>query len=589
MSTDLQLKGDSRRRQFEASQVYAQEHGLELVDETQLEDIGISAFRGANIREGALGKFLEAVKSKTVPAGSYLIVESLDRISREEVLTAQSVFLSIIQAGINLVTLADGRIYSAGKTELADLIVSLVIMSRAHEESRTKSLRVAAAWSNKRSRASTTPLTAICPAWLRLADDRQRYQIIEPRAEIIRSVFKDSASGIGIYSIADRLNRSRTPTFNESNGWHPSYVAKILSNRAAIGEFQPHHRVDGVRKPAGEPLTGYFPAVVDERLFYQAQQGRAERKVNGRGRKGAHVTNIFSGVAKCAYCRSAMKFENKGGGPKGGQYIICERAIRRLGCPGVRWRYRDFEASVLAFVRELNVESMLSDASDMAKQTLLSSEINELNGRVAHIERLMEQDYALREDGVAVDFISRKLSENDGRRSELLSQIQLRESERQVLNSRAAMFHESKIEIRSLLDRIQDSSGDDVYKLRSRIAASLKSLIETFFVASVGSVPSIEKAILFLLSEPSDSGAADVIDNLKRALADPERRQRYFIIGFKDGSIRAVTPDSTDPLVYKQQLSGSVQNGLLMQTAEQELTMLSPPEFPDGWWMESDD
>ena len=58
-----------------------------------------------------MGRFLEAVRVGSVKRGSYLIVESLDRLSREQVLTAQSLFLSIIQAGINLVTLMDGKVY----------------------------------------------------------------------------------------------------------------------------------------------------------------------------------------------------------------------------------------------------------------------------------------------------------------------------------------------------------------------------------------------------------------------------------------------------------------------------------------------
>jgi DNA invertase Pin-like site-specific DNA recombinase len=129
MSTDLQLKGDSRRRQLEASRAYAEAHGLELAEGSELEDIGVSAFKGANVREGALGRFLEAVRSGLIKPGSFLLVESLDRLSRQELLTAQSLFLSIIQAGINLVTLTDGRVYRAGTNDLGDLIVSLVIMS----------------------------------------------------------------------------------------------------------------------------------------------------------------------------------------------------------------------------------------------------------------------------------------------------------------------------------------------------------------------------------------------------------------------------------------------------------------------------
>ena len=118
MSTELQLKGDSRRRQLEASKAYADANGLDLSEDTQLEDIGISAFMGANVRDGALGRFLGAVKAGSIKPGSYLIVESLDRLSRQQVLTAQALFLSIIQAGINLVTLADNRVYRTGTTDL---------------------------------------------------------------------------------------------------------------------------------------------------------------------------------------------------------------------------------------------------------------------------------------------------------------------------------------------------------------------------------------------------------------------------------------------------------------------------------------
>jgi DNA invertase Pin-like site-specific DNA recombinase len=115
MSTDLQLKGDSRRRQLEASRAYVEANGLTLADDAQLEDIGVSAFRGANVRDGALGQFLEAVEAGKVPRGSHLLVESLDRLSREQVKIALSLFLRIGQAGITLITLMDGKGSSTGR------------------------------------------------------------------------------------------------------------------------------------------------------------------------------------------------------------------------------------------------------------------------------------------------------------------------------------------------------------------------------------------------------------------------------------------------------------------------------------------
>ena len=138
MSSDVQLRGDSLRRQLDASSDYAAKHGLELVEKSRLQDIGVSAFKGANVSDGALGRFLRAVKRKTIPQGSFLLVKSLDRLSRQEIRKSLTLFLSIIDAGVNIVTLADNHVYTAKKTELQDLLISLVIMSRAHENRRPR-------------------------------------------------------------------------------------------------------------------------------------------------------------------------------------------------------------------------------------------------------------------------------------------------------------------------------------------------------------------------------------------------------------------------------------------------------------------
>jgi len=57
MSTDAKLKGDSLRRQLEASEKFAKKKNLNLVD--KLQDIGVSAYHGKNIKSGPLEKFLE--------------------------------------------------------------------------------------------------------------------------------------------------------------------------------------------------------------------------------------------------------------------------------------------------------------------------------------------------------------------------------------------------------------------------------------------------------------------------------------------------------------------------------------------------
>jgi DNA invertase Pin-like site-specific DNA recombinase len=551
MSTDPQLKGDSRRRQLEASRAYAEANGLELADGAELEDIGVSAFKGANVRDGALGRFLDAVKSGAVKPGSYLIVESLDRLSREQVLKAQSLFLSIIQAGICLVTLTDGRVYQAGTTDLGDLIVSLVIMSRAHEESQTKSNRIGAAWKNKRSLATAQkPMTKWCPAWLKLAPDRTRYVPIPARVEIVRRIFDDAASGIGMYSITGRLNETGVPTFDSPNGWHQSYIAKILANRAVLGDFQAHVRRDGKRVPDGEPVKGYYPAIIDEQLFYRAQLAKSQRRVSGAGRKGAAFTNLFSGLARCAYCRSPILFENKGNGPKGGTYLICDRAKRSLGCPSLRWRYPDFEASFLAFVEEVDVDSIVN-ASQAGEKQKLEAEITALQGELAAVNDLMEKTYAVLSGGGPVEFVTSKLNELERRRTHLAESVRAKTTEREEQLSRESRYRHSKQEIRALVDRLQRAGDEDLFALRARVASQLKSLIETLAVASVGERPRIASRVE-QLRRSVGRGAGDVIAHIEERAADPDQTRRYFAVGFRDGKVRMVSPKDDDPHELRQ-------------------------------------
>ncbi len=553
MSTDLQLKGDSRRRQMAASKAYAEEEGLELADDAQLEDIGISAFKGANVKDGALGQFLNAVKAGSVERGSYLLVESLDRLSREEILPAHTLFLSIVQAGINLVTLADKRVYQAKTVNLVDMITSLVVMERAHEESKTKSMRVGAAWKNKRVKASTgLPMTARCPAWLKLSADRLSYELIPERVEIVREIFADSIAGMGTYATAARLNRAGVPAFEGGKGWHRSYVAKILQNRAVLGEFQPHVKMDGKRVPDGDPISGYYPTIVTDEMFHQVKYARSQRRVGGAGRKGPGFTNLFSGLAHCAYCGSSIAFENKGNGKRGGTYLVCGDAQRGRGCIGTRWRYTDFEGSFLAFVQELDLESIIDADEDAAKRQELEQELSAIRGELTSVSDLMEKTYATLNAGGPPEFIAGKLNELVSRREELLRRLTEREAEQNEFNARDSRFYTSKEEIRGLVGKLQMPPSDELYKLRAQIASRLKVLVETLLIAPQGAMPVMQKSIEQLRAMGAED--EDVIAHMEQMAAHPDQSRRYFAVGFRDAAVRAVFPSYGDPLQYEQQV-----------------------------------
>jgi len=146
-SDPKQAAGSSADRQLEYAKRWATERGMTLDAALSMQDEGLSAYHQRHVTRGALGVFLQAVDDGRIPKGSVLIVEGLDRLSRAEPIQAQAQLAQIINAGITVVTASDGREYNrAGlKAQPMDLVYSLLVMIRAHEESDTKSKRVRAA------------------------------------------------------------------------------------------------------------------------------------------------------------------------------------------------------------------------------------------------------------------------------------------------------------------------------------------------------------------------------------------------------------------------------------------------------------
>lgn len=366
ISTSEQARGDGLRRQIKDADEWAKAKGY-VIDQ-HLQDVGISAFDGSNRRNGALAKFIELVENGTVERGSVLIIESLDRLSRESVVHSLPDFLALLRAGVDIVTLYDQQIYSWDglNGNPTPLYAGLGIMHRAHEESAMKSKRVSEAWTQKRLRAreGKEVLTSRVPGWVKVVGTgkARRLELDGSRAEIVRRIFHETAAGYGRRSIVIRLNEQKVPTFSGSGAWQPSYVAKIIRSRATIGEHQPFPRKSERAEP---PIEGYFPAVVSKALFDRANAALDARMKGSAGRRGAGVANLLQGLAFCGRCGARMSLINKGAPPKGGRYLLCSDAARAAGCThGRHWRLdlvervvvEKMDAPAIVAALELNAE-----------------------------------------------------------------------------------------------------------------------------------------------------------------------------------------------------------------------------------------
>jgi DNA invertase Pin-like site-specific DNA recombinase len=348
-STPEQARGDSFRRQSTLALEYLAAHPeLELDETLRFEALGVSAFRGSNVAAGsALDKFRKLVEAGTIARGSYLLVEALDRISRDQIVEAQSVFLQLILTGVVIVTLMDGKVYSHASVNQnpMDMVFSLVLLMRGHDESKTKSNRLKGAWVGKRAKAKAEKqaMTRICPAWLVAREDRKGYRTVKERAAIVQRIYTMAAEGVGQQSIARVLNAEGVPTWGlgtrkAAAQWHRSYVAKILSNPAVIGIHVPHEESYSGGKlvrVALDPIPDYFPPVVDDDMFQRVQAMRTNADPLRGRHAGQPVQNVFGGLLRCPHCASSMQMVYKGAGAKGGQRkVVCSKARGGAGCKG---------------------------------------------------------------------------------------------------------------------------------------------------------------------------------------------------------------------------------------------------------------
>jgi DNA invertase Pin-like site-specific DNA recombinase len=366
-STAIQASGDSLRRQLKLSDDYAKKHNLQI--NRTLTDKGISGFRGANLQQGALGAFIKAIEMGKVKPGSVLLVESLDRLSRNQVTEQLSLFLIILNAGIEIVTLMDERSYTRESINgnPTELIISIVLMIRGWEESETKSFRLKEAWKAKRNSAAGRKLTSKCPLWLKPGPDGRHFEPIPERVEIVTLIFKLAEQGLGGQTICKQLNQQGVKPWSSGKWWNRDYVRRILRNRAVLGEFQPKTRPSrNTRQVEGPAQLGYYPVVVSTETYYRVNKETAAPPV--RPNRKDSVSNLFTGLAYDGESEAPMRFHSMWAG---GTY---DPALSRLfsaavekGGPTNSWNYSLFEASVLQHLEKLDWKALLSDPSDQGQ------------------------------------------------------------------------------------------------------------------------------------------------------------------------------------------------------------------------------
>jgi DNA invertase Pin-like site-specific DNA recombinase len=317
-STAAQTDGHSLARQTTAADRWATENGYRLDTTLTFTDAGLSAYKGRNATEGALAAFLEACRSGRIAKGSVLIVESLDRISRDVVRKAARTLEDICSEGVDVIDLSDGgRRYSLESldAEPTQFIVMTLHFMRANQESVLKGQRVRAARANgrKEARDNHRLFTSMLPMWLQAPPAGKTTTadivVLEDRAAVVRGIFEALVAGAGQHTIAADLTKQGVTPWGSSGRWTRSYIQRILRSKSVIGTFTPHQVevVGGIRryKPEGAPIENYLPAIIVPSLWHAAQARLAEVQPRGKAAEKP-IRNLLQGLCRCSICGGTM-------------------------------------------------------------------------------------------------------------------------------------------------------------------------------------------------------------------------------------------------------------------------------------------
>jgi DNA invertase Pin-like site-specific DNA recombinase len=361
---------DSVTRQKESIRLLAEQYKVELPDDNFFYENGVSAFSGKNRTHGKLKELIDQIDSLRIRPGDYVFVESIDRLSRQRLLQAKELVNGILEKGIILVTTIDNQRYEKaseanGIDDLAQDILLSVIAKRAHEESRTKSVRRLSAWNKAKKEADEKrkPFNVKRPPFgVQYNDLTQNFEPHPEQAEELTRIF-ESLKLQGVTATIKEINK------NSLVRWTSNRVKDIFETKYPLGFMYSQKKVDG-KMQFDKYIENYYPQLVSYELFEEARQAMQQRKIKKRvGRASVGNVNIFRHTARCGQCGESMFFmHNFGSGKKHYYYLSCRSNFEQNVKCNNRIRY-DFAVQILfVAIQHAELLSWLSEQTDEDKK-----------------------------------------------------------------------------------------------------------------------------------------------------------------------------------------------------------------------------
>ena len=350
-----------------------------------------------------------------------LVVKDHSRLGRNRLVVGQLLEEDFVRLNVRYIAIMDNIDTANG---VSDIVPMQDLFNEWHAKNTSDKVRRV-----MQSRGNAgIPLTTNVPyGYKKDPEDKNRWIVDEPAAEVVRRIFQMCVSGLGPTQIAKRLKADGvlTPSeYQRGNGvncptklpeyphkWCSHTVAEILDRQEYVGDtvnFRTYRQSFKLKKQLDRPQEEWkvfpntHPAIIDRETFALVQNLRQHRRRPTR----TGAVSMFSGLLYCADCGSKLGYSATNNYKREQAYFFCsgyrkntdlcsahyirEKVVAQLVLEGLQrllWYVQVYEER---FAQEQMERFGLQEKREL---TAKRRELDKAKQRVSEIDQLIQKSY----------------------------------------------------------------------------------------------------------------------------------------------------------------------------------------------------
>ncbi|NBI09897.1 DUF4368 domain-containing protein [Colidextribacter sp. OB.20] len=365
--------------------------------------------------------FMEIMELAEQGLVANLVVKDHSRLGRNRLVVGQLLEEDFVRLNVRYIAIMDNIDTANG---VSDIVPMQDLFNEWHAKNTSDKVRRV-----MQSRGNAgIPLTTNPPyGYTKAPEDKNRWIVDEPAAEVVRRIFQMSVSGLGPTQIARKLRSNGVMTPSEylhSTGincankppaypcnWSSGTVAGILDRQEYVGDtvnFRTYRQSFKQKKQLDRPQKDWkvfpntHPAIIDSETFALVQSLRRHRRRPTR----TGAVSMFSGLLYCADCGEKLYYSAMGNYKREQANFFCssyrkapgvcsahyirERIVEQLVLEGLQrllWYVQVYEKR---FAQEQMERFGLQEKKEL---TAKRRELDKAKQRVAEIDQLIQKSY----------------------------------------------------------------------------------------------------------------------------------------------------------------------------------------------------